>query len=89
MGSVYFSLGKAVSLNINTVTQPINLYGDCVRVDVHVNPQIWLLAGSLPRNLTILSMAVNVDIHVPIKAFQNRPIRNDLLGTRAKVGQLP
>lgn len=67
MGSVYFSLGKAIILNINTVTQPINLYGDCVRVDVHVNPQIGLLAGSLPLNLTILSIAVNPDIYIPIK----------------------
>lgn len=67
MGSVYFSLGKAVSLYINTVTQPINLNGDCVRVDVRVNPQIRLLAGSLPRNLAKLPFAVNVDIHVTIK----------------------
>lgn len=67
MGSVYFSLGKAVSLYINTVTQPINLYGDCVRVDVRVNPQIGLLASSLPHNLTILSFAVSVDVYVAIK----------------------
>lgn len=71
MGSVYFSLGKAVSLYINTVTQPINLNGDCVRVDVRVNPQIGLLAGSLPRNLAKLAFvsmtSVNVGVHVTIK----------------------
>lgn len=60
MGSVYFSLGKAISLYINTVTQPINLDGDCVRVNVSVNPKIGYLAGSLPRNLAKLVFAVHL-----------------------------
>lgn len=38
MSSGYFSLKKAMSLNINTVTQPINLDSDRVRVNVSVNP---------------------------------------------------
>lgn len=54
------AFGKAVSLYINTVTQPINLYGDCVRVDVRVNPQIGLFAGSLPGNLANLMATVNL-----------------------------
>lgn len=67
MGSVYFSLGKAVSLYINTVTPPINLNGDCVRVDVRVNPQIGLLAGSPPRNLAKLAFVITVGIHISFK----------------------
>lgn len=67
MNSVYFSLGKAVSLYINTVTQPINLYRDCVRVNVRVNPHSRLLASSLPHNLTIMSLAFNADINVTIR----------------------
>lgn len=73
MGSVYFSLRKAISLYINTVTQPINLNGDCVRVNVSVNPKIGYLVGSLPRNLAKLVFAVH------LRCLQNYWISSEIL----------